>query len=111
MVSSFFTIIIEVLVMLLILVCMVLLLVGLQYYLLKGQRHGEMDDSLSDTLRRQIDNESGVISRYNVFHRFFAEDDDFSDSSVPRFFSGNQKRSRSLSALPSGKALDKALVL
>lgn len=91
MVSSFFTIIIEVLVMLLILVCMVLLLVGLQHYMLKGQRHGEMDDSLSDTLRRQIDNESGVISRYNVFHRFFAEDDDFSDSSVPRFFSGNQK--------------------
>lgn len=72
--------------MLLILVCMVLLLVGLQHYMLKGQRHGEMDDSLSDTLRRQIDNESGVISRYNVFHRFFAEDDDFSDSSVPRFF-------------------------
>ena len=48
--------------MLLILVCMVLLLVGLQHYMLKGQRHGEMDDSLSDTLRMQIDNERGVIS-------------------------------------------------
>ncbi len=103
MVSSFFTIIIEVLVMLLILVCMVLLLVGLQHYLLKGQRHGEMDDSLSDTLRRQIDNESGVISRYNVFHRFFAEDDDFSDSSVPRFFSGNQKEEQKSFSSPKRK--------
>ena len=103
MVSSFFTIIIEVLVMLLILVCMVLLLVGLQHYLLKGQRHGEMDDSLSDTLRRQIDNESGVISRYNVFHRFFAEDDDFSDSSVPRFFLGNQKEEQKSFSSPKRK--------
>lgn len=89
--------------MLLILVCMVLLLVGLQHYMLKGQRHGEMDDSLSDTLRRQIDNESGVISRYNVFHRFFAEDDDFSDSSVPRFLPGNQKEEQKSFSSPKRK--------
>ena len=69
MVSAFFITVVKILVLLLILVCMVLLLVGMQHYLLSSQRHSEMDDRDNDSYRRQINDDSGVISRYSLFRR------------------------------------------
>lgn len=90
MVSTFFITIVKILVMLLILVCMVLLLVGLQHYLLRSQRHSEMDDRDNDRYRRQISDDSGVISRYSLFRRFFVDDADTDRvPKVPRLFQGN----------------------
>lgn len=76
--------------MLLILTSMVLLLVGMQHYLRKTQRGSEMDDSDNDRFRRQIDDNSGVLSQYNLFRRFFVEDNQTAKPpAIPRFFQGN----------------------
>lgn len=85
--------------MLLILVGMVLLLVGIQHYLSRTLRHTEMDDTDNDDFRREINSERGVMSGYNLFRRFLA-DDDYQDTtpSVPRFFQGEGSRPRKAEA-------------
>ncbi len=89
MISTFFMTIVKILTILLILVGMVLLLVGMQHYLNKNLRRGEMDDSDNERFRRQINNDSGVMSGYNLFRRFLADDSMSGKTpTVPRFFQG-----------------------
>lgn len=97
MVSAFFITVVKILVLLLILVCMVLLLVGMQHYLLSSQSHSEMDDRDNDSYRRQINDDSGVISRYSLFRRFFVADNSDTDRTPtdPRFFQGEGRQSKS----------------
>ncbi len=83
MISQFFLVIVKILVMLLILMGMVLVLVGLQHYLSRGC-HGDMDDSDNQRFKREIDSDTDVLSRYNLFHRFLSDDDE-----IPRFFGGS----------------------
>lgn len=95
MISTFFITIVKILVMVLILICMVLLLVGLQHYLLRSQRHSEMDDRDNERYRREIDDDSGVMSDYSLFRRFFADDTDSSRTpTVPRFFQGEGRHKK-----------------
>lgn len=89
MISQFFIAFIKIVVMLFILIGMVLILIGIQHYLNKIQRDAEMDDSINDRFRKQIDSDRGVLSSYNLFSRFFVSPHD-SDKipTIPKFFQG-----------------------
>lgn len=81
--------------MLIILVGMVLLLVGIQHYLTKNRRRYEMDDTDNERFRNQIQNDSNVISPYNLFSKFFSDEEPDSQPSVPRFFQGEGRNKSS----------------
>lgn len=75
--------------MLFILCGMVLLLVGLKHYLNRTMRQNEMNDADNARFRKQIENDQGVMSQFNLFRRFLSEEE---TPSVPRFFQGEGKK-------------------
>lgn len=75
MIASFFEIVVNILVIILVMVGMILLLVGLHHYLMKGNLK-ELDDSCNHDFRSEIDKKETVISDYNLFRQFLVSDEE-----------------------------------